>query len=47
MHLRTLPHDRPSPPAPRPVRRQRTAMELAPYALWAVTMLIIAIGVAR
>jgi hypothetical protein len=47
MHLRTLPYDRPSPPARRPVRRRRTLVELAPELLWVVTMLLIAIGVAR
>lgn len=44
MYLRTLPHDRPSPPAPRPVRR-RTLLELADVLLWLAAMAIIAIGV--
>jgi hypothetical protein len=46
MHLRTLPYDRPSPPAPRPVRRQRTIIESADLLLWVLTMILIAIGVA-
>lgn len=46
MHLRQLPYDRPTPPAPRPPQHRRALVEHAPELLWMVVMVCIIIGVA-
>lgn len=46
MHLRTLPYDRPAPPAPRSPR-SRDNGDLFAFVCWAIVMICIAIGVAR